>query len=185
MKAILLFLICIILSGSVFSQSDTLSAIISSEYNKTGKISLINNTNDTIISFVRNGRINSIQAKGNNYLLKKRKVLFNSKGDTIAYYKRRNILFPLQNIAVKEMKNKNGWTYYLDNHKILEIDYTYIKKNKDYCITALFENLDEITTNLLQLSIGRFDKRVVMDYDDDDDDFSTLIIISMNAASSL
>ncbi|MEA2106976.1 MAG: hypothetical protein U9P82_09730 [Bacteroidota bacterium] len=180
-KLIVVFFI--LFCNIIFLQAQNFTATISREYNKAEHFSLINNTNDTIISFDRNGHINSIQASDNNYLLKKRKVLFDSKGDTIAYYKRRNILFPLQNIIVTERRNKNGWIYYLDNHKILEIDYTYNKEKKNYYITALSENLDEITINLLQLSLGRFDKRVVMDYDDDDD-FSTAIIIAIIVALS-
>ena len=173
----------ILFCNSIFSQTQNFTATIPGEYNKIGKFSLMNNTNDTIISFDRNGRINSIQANGNNYLLKKRKVLFNSEGDTIAYYKRKKILFPLQDIVVTERENKSGWTYYLNNNKILEINYSYNKEEKNYYITTLSENLDEITINLLQLNLGRFDKRVVMDYGNDDD-FSIAIIIAIIVALS-
>jgi len=50
-------------------------------------------------------------------------------------------------------------------------------------IPANCKKLYKLTANLMQLSIGRFDKRGVMEYDDDDD-ISTAIIIALVVALS-
>lgn len=173
----------ILFFSNVSSQEQQFTSIIPKKYSAAEKFSLLNNANDTIISFTRNGRINSIEQDENNYILKKRKILFDSNSDTVAIYKGKKILFPSQNIVVNEKKNRNGWEYYLDKNKILEINYKYNKIDKNYHITASCKNLDELTANLMQLSLGRFDKRVVMEYDDDDD-ISTALIIALVIALS-
>lgn len=169
--------------SNVFSQEQQFTSIIPKKYSAAEKFSLLNNANDTIISFTRNGRINTIEQNENNYILKKRKILFDSNSDTVAIYKGKKILFPSQDIAVTEKKNRNGWEYYLDNNKILEINYKYNKNEENYHITANCKKLDKLTLNLMQLSLGRFDKRVVMEYDDDDD-ISTAVIIALVVALS-
>jgi len=175
--------IFILFFSNVFSQEQQFTSVIPRKYSAAEKFSLLNNAKDTIISFTRNGRINSIKKNENNYILKKRKMLFDSNSDTIAFYEGKKIFFPSQNIAVTEKKNRNGWEYYLDSNKILEINYRYNKNEENYHITANCKKLDELTANLMQLSLGRFDKRVVMEYDDDDD-ISTALIIALVVALS-
>ncbi|KAF5082834.1 hypothetical protein DSECCO2_94310 [anaerobic digester metagenome] len=178
-----IFPIFILFFSNVFSQEQQFTSVIPRKYSAAEKFSLLNNANDTIISFTRNGRINSIKKNENNYILKKRKILFDSNSDTVAIYKGKKIFFPSQNIVVTEKKSRNGWAYYLDNNKILEINYRYNKNEENYHITANSKKLDELTANLLQLSLGRFDKRVVMEYDDNDD-ISTMLIIALVVALS-
>jgi len=181
MKNILILLFVFTFSG-LFGQQQTYTSVIPRDYKEAGTFALISNKMDTIITFCRKGKINTIETDENNYLLKKRKILINSARDTIAFYKGKKILFPSKNKVVKERKNKDGWAYYLDNQKILDVTYQYNKNKRTYQITAKFDEFDELVTTILQLSLGRFDKRVVMDYDDSD--FSTEVIIAIIVSSS-
>jgi hypothetical protein len=180
-KYLMLFLF-FLLNRSVFSQSYNFSTIISRKFDKAAKIALMNKK-DTVILFNRSGSINSIKSTGNNYLLKKRKVLFGSNNDTIAFYKRHNIIFPKENIIVNEKKRKDGWEYYIKSKKVVSIKYKFDKTDNNYKVDVVTNELNQISLNLIQICLGRFDKHVVMDYDDDDD-FSTAIIIATIVALS-
>lgn len=172
----LTFVIFAFFFSNLFSQGQQFTSVIPKKHSAAEKFSLLNSTNDTIITFAREDNIRNIKINENNYILKKSKILFNSNEDTVAFYKGKRIFFPSQNIVVSEKKKKNGWDYYLDNDKILEINYTYDKKEKNYHITASTEELNELTAGILQLGLGRFDKRVSMEYDNDDSDFTTMLI---------
>jgi hypothetical protein len=180
-KYLMLFLF-FLLNRSVFSQSYNFSTIISRKFDKAAKIALMNKK-DTVILFNRSGSINSIKSTGDNYLLKKRKVLFGSNNDTIAFYKRHNIIFPKENIIVNEKKRKDGWEYYIKSKKVVSIKYKFDKTDNNYKVDVITNELNQISLNLIQICLGRFDKHVVMDYDDDDD-FSTAIIIATIVALS-
>lgn len=80
----------------------------------------------------------------------------------IAYGKRKQIIFPQQNITVKEVKSKKIWSYFQDGQKILEVDYTYNKDTRMYKIAAKAAKNSEIAQSTLQICLGRFDKYVCM-----------------------
>lgn len=170
----------IFLSSNVFSQTYNFSTIISRKFEKAEKIALMNE-NDTILLFKRCGNTNLIQSNGENFLLKKRKVLFDSNNDTIAFYKRKYIILPKKNIIVNEKKSKNGWEYFIDNKKVLSIRYKFNKNDNNYIINIESNDLNQTILNIMQISLGRFDKRVVMDYNNDDN-FSTALIIAIIVA---
>jgi len=174
MKRIIIILSILFFEISfTYSQNVYISVPINYENSKT--FAVINN-NDTIISFSRNGKDKLITTGSYNRILKKRKVLVSNQGDTIAVYKKKNIIFPQQNIVVNEKKIKNGWNYYLSENKILAINYDYIRSEKRYKINVAANNLDDLTLSIIQVSLGKFDKRVVMDYDSVDDYFIPIIV---------
>ena len=151
-----------------FSQKEEFSANISYYFDMAGNFSVIDNKKDTVFSFAGAKRDFYIKNKDKSFVLKKRKILLNQDGDTVAYYKRKKIVFPQYNIKVKEIKGKNGWSYYLNNKKILEVNYTYEKDKKNYHIVAKVFDYDTVSLSALQICLGRFDKRVKMDYGNDD-----------------
>lgn len=175
MKSILIITFAV-LSSTAYSQNNQLKTVISKNYYNAENFSLINSNKDTIMLFEKNGTKNFLVDNKSVLILKKRKNLIDNNGNVIAKYKRKKIYFPLNKIVVEEKKTENGWEYYQENNKILEVKY-YLHKN-DYYISTNSKKLDEITLNLIRLSMGRFEKSVIMDYDANSD-FSTYLIIAI------
>ncbi len=184
MKTIMSIVLLLVLSFNVFSQEkEKFSTVIPKDYASAGNIILLNKEGDTAMSFYRDGRTTSIKEKKESFFLKKRKVLLDSDNNILALYKRHKIIFPSKNTMVIEKKKKDGWEYFLEDKKILEVNYIYNKRQKNYDVEILSDNSDEITTSLIKMCLGRFDKSVVMDYHNDND-FATAIIITMIIALS-
>ncbi len=166
MKKYFIALVLIVLFQNVFSQNRQCTSSIPEWYDYAKNFVLLDNQKDTLISFGKNGIVSKIKNEPENYNLdKRRKILSDADGKIIASYKNGEITFPSQNIVVEEQHTKNGWQYFYKSTKILEVNYTYDKENKYYHITANVEKFDTTTINLLQFSLGKFQKRVTMIYD--------------------
>ncbi len=184
MKKIISITLLLILFLPVFSQErEKFTTVIPKCYAHADNMVLLNSKQDTVMTFHREGRISSIQEKKESFLLEKRKVLLDSDNHVLAFYKRRKIVFPSKNKFVLEKKKRKGWEYFLEGKKVLEVNYVYDKKTKDYSIEILPDDSDEITRSLIKICLGRFDKSVEMDYGHDGD--WVAIIVAAIVASVL
>lgn len=153
---------------SVGAQVYKFSAVIPMDYMQAKEFSLLNADRDTLFTFTREGR--SFKIVGNNrsnYLFDKRKLLI-EKNETIAIYRKKKIVFPSSGLSIIEKKTKKGWTYLEGKNDILEINYEFNKTTKNYEINVLAKELNEVTAQLIAIGLGKFEKRVVMNYDDHD-----------------
>lgn len=173
----LLVLLLILYSSTVFTQAIKFEAVIPGNYYKSDKIVLVNETHDTVISFERKGKVNSIHFDNKNYTLKKRRLLLNDKGDSLAYYQKHKVHFTGEEIIVYENRITNGWEYTLNNRKILEVVYNYNRSEGEYHLVAISDDFDDKALFSLQLCIGKFDKSVVMDYGNDEFIYAAIIIV--------
>jgi len=161
----------------VYSQQ--FSTKVPTDYDKAKMLSVINQNNDTVFSILRNGKEKIIKTSDYQRVLIKRKVLMDIQGDTVAIYKNKKIIFPSHGIIIKEETLKNSWKYYLANELILEIKYSNVEKEEEYQIDIITDRVNDIIFSLMQISLGKFDKRVVMDYHNDIDDYFIPIIIAI------
>ena len=163
-----LFLLVIFLFPvNVFAQNIVLKADVSSIYRLSGNFNVTNQSGEIVFTFNRKKKLTQINGKKDTYLLLKRKYLVH-ENDTVAFYRNNKIYFPEENIVVKEKTTKTGWTYFINDKKTVQISYTEDKTKRLYSIKATLLNADKNTLNLLRISLGKFDKRVIMDYENDD-----------------
>ncbi|MFD2891357.1 hypothetical protein ACFS5J_04945 [Flavobacterium chuncheonense] len=181
MKLKTLVVLALIAMFKVSAQEKQLFAKIPVKYSNAKEFVLFNNEKDSIISFNRNHSEKEIKQGTSNYKLVNRKTLVDESGETVAFFKNKKIYFPSKDISITEKKTKNGWAYFSNEEKILEINYTFNKEAKEYDITLKIDESNEVTENLIMLSMGKFDKRVIMDYENDDD-ISTMMIIAIIVA---
>ncbi len=167
---------------NVFAQTQNFVTSIPKCYDCAKEFYIVNNQKDTLIAFQKNGIISYIPNDAQNYTLaKRRKLLLSPNGDTIAVYKRKKIILPKQNIVVAEKKQKHGWQYFQGDKKILEINYNFNKAEKRYYITSTTAQVDENTINLMQMALGKFQNRVVMDYDNTNAQLIGLVVGDISA----
>lgn len=146
-----------------FSQATSWTSTIPKTYDEAATFYIVGNKGDTVMGFERDGKVMTIKNKESVSYLYNRKVLVENS-DTVAIFKKKTIYFPKSNITLIEKKNKSGWEYYNDSSKVLSVSYKYNKQSNNYYIYIESDNIGETEKYLLQTCLGKFDKRVVMDY---------------------
>lgn len=174
----LLFCFLLVSLGiSSFAQEVTFKAIMPYQFKRARKLALLDASGDTLMTFYRHEHDKTIDYAGTNNVLINDKTLCTSDGDTLAFAKRKKIFLPSIKSCVIEKKKKNGWDYFLNEQKIMSLNYTFIDADDDYHIDITAPELNQNVLSLMQLAFGRFDSRVVMDYGHHERDIVLPIVI--------
>ena len=176
MKKALLLLLILVAQFS-FAQEKVFTVSIPQLYEKATEIAVVNQKQDTILKFHRTGKKNVILSENQESILKNRRKLFNQNNELIATYKNHKIRFE-NGREVLEEKKKNAWVYSENGKEILEVSYRLAKKEKTYHLKINTSDLNKTTLSVLKFSLGKFEKRVIMDYDGDSDNSFLAIIFS-------
>lgn len=167
-QLILYFLFSIPIIG--FSQQIELRGKISKTYNESSTFEVRNDSTSIIVSRLKgNSRLNLIQITNQKdsfrYLLVDNKLLLNMKGDSLASYKRKSIRINELGETITLNSSKNEFTFMQGNEKIGSISYQLDRATNNYQLNLNTHKIDETTLRSISIGLGRFDKAVVMDYD--------------------
>ena len=159
-----LLIIIFLFSTNFSAQEIKLTGNISSIYKLSSDFKVKDNAGNVVQTFHREGKVNHIS---DNYVLIGRKYLLH-QNDTMAFYKKKKIYFPLGNTVVEEEATKNGWDYFIKGNKVLQVICAEDKTAKLHKVSIVLYDTNETTMNIMRISLGKMDKRVIMDYEDDD-----------------
>jgi len=160
-------LLILLMTSVSWAQELSFKGAMSRDFKKAKKFNVIDSLNNEKIIFKRVKKNKLIIHGADTLILNKRKILL--KDNEVLMTVINNKKIELSNgkiISVK--KNKNGWTYVLGNKQILEISYVYNKNEGNYLLHARSNESSDVVFNLMQLNLGRIDRKLEMDNDFDD-----------------
>ena len=160
----LLFFVFIGLSLQLSAQEYVLHTTISSKYREANWFSVYDGNGDFISEFVRTKGQRKFYIDSTVFTLKHRKTLI-ANGDTLAVYKRGKINVSGFSEKIQEIEVNNGWDYVLNGERILSVVYEVDRSNDTYAIQLNSSEWNAAVEAATYISLGRFDKNVVMSYE--------------------
>ena len=143
--------------GYLFSQTQVYEFDI--KKSQLDDFTVLSADNRKVFSVSQENRFDEHEVKDslNSYVVKNYKILLNNKGDTVVYYRKKEIVIS-KNKTIEEKKSGTVLEYYFNGKPAIKIENEYDKNSKTYHISIKKQQDFKGADDALKLAVLRYTK---------------------------